>query len=196
METKVCPALLICESYADQGFRAIAVADSVLRCLPEDGTNGFFVACFVRTPIEGEEELQQPLEDVEMTHAARQAAFKAKSSTKGGKHVKGGPQKGKAAAEEKADFGPKVKAVPTPVGKTIVGGKARITAEKVAPKITTKIVSASAAAATPVVNNSTAGKKELTLAEKVLEKKRKSFEKLRESSHSKKSKFDSALELD
>ena len=130
-----------------------------------------------------------------MSHSARQAAFKAKSSTKGGKHVKGA-QKGKGETEEeKADFGPRVKAVPTPVGKTIVGGKARITAKTAAPKVTTKIVAASAA---PVVVKKKAGgeKKELTLAEKVLEKKRKSFEKLRESSFSKKSKFDSALELD
>ena len=132
-----------------------------------------------------------------MSHSARQAAFKAKSNTKGGKHVKGNPSKGKGgeAEEEKADFGPRVKAVPTPVGKTIVGGKARITAETVAPKVSTKIVSASA----PVVEKKKAaagGKKELTLAEKVMEKKRKSFEKLRESSHSKKSKFDSTLELD
>lgn len=60
--------------------------------MPEDGTNGFFVACFIRDPnnvdpiiVDGEE----PTE--ELSHSARQDAFRAKSKAKGGKGgVRGG----------------------------------------------------------------------------------------------------------
>lgn len=69
---------------------SLAIADSLLRCLPEDSTNGFFVACFVRDPnnvdpIEAEETTTT------LSHSSRQEAFKAKSKAKGGKGgVRGG----------------------------------------------------------------------------------------------------------
>lgn len=81
-----------------------AIADSVVRALPEDGTNGFFVACLIRTVPEGfvEDEPAVMAEggevveggegDVTMSHASRQEAFKAKARAKGGKGGSKGPK--------------------------------------------------------------------------------------------------------
>lgn len=73
-----------------------AIADSCVRALPEDGTNGFFVACFVRTVPEGQEDEPEAPVAVEgeegettLSHEDRQKAFKAKARAKGGK---GGPK--------------------------------------------------------------------------------------------------------
>jgi putative methyltransferase len=72
-----------------------AIADSVLRCLPEDQSNGFFVACFVRAEPSPDADLpatstkDEDTEATELTHAERQEAFKAKAKAKGGK---GGPK--------------------------------------------------------------------------------------------------------
>ncbi|ORY44659.1 S-adenosyl-L-methionine-dependent methyltransferase [Leucosporidium creatinivorum] len=70
------------------------IADSLVRCLPEDQSNGFFVACFVRgEPASGDDSVAAIEVDgeaaPELTHAERQEAFKAKSRQKGGK---GGPK--------------------------------------------------------------------------------------------------------
>lgn len=37
--------------------------DSFIRCRPEDGTNGFFVACFVRKPGKGANPLKRKAEE-------------------------------------------------------------------------------------------------------------------------------------
>jgi hypothetical protein len=37
--------------------------DSFIRCRPEDGTNGFFIACFVRKLGEGENPLKRKAEE-------------------------------------------------------------------------------------------------------------------------------------
>jgi len=37
--------------------------DSFIRCRPEDGTNGFFVACFVRKPVKGTNPLKRKAEE-------------------------------------------------------------------------------------------------------------------------------------
>jgi 25S rRNA (cytosine2278-C5)-methyltransferase len=37
--------------------------DSFIRCRPEDGTNGFFVACFVRKPSKGPNPLKRKAEE-------------------------------------------------------------------------------------------------------------------------------------
>lgn len=100
------------------------IADSVLRCLPEDGTNGFFVACFVRdepsengdeTVIEAEAEDGTEKKDV-LSHAQRQEAFKAKARAKGGK---GGP-KGSEVHPPKKEV---AKAAPVQEHKKPVAGK-------------------------------------------------------------------------
>lgn len=69
-----------------------AIADSVVRCLPEDQSNGFFVACFVRaepTSTGADDSATAAAvvdsETPELTHAERQEAFKAKARAKGGK---------------------------------------------------------------------------------------------------------------
>jgi len=38
--------------------------DSFIRCRPEDGTNGFFVACLVRKPSRGGNPLKRKAEEV------------------------------------------------------------------------------------------------------------------------------------
>lgn len=148
---------------------ASVIADSVLRCLPEDGTNGFFVACFVRNPPEGVDvdaaATVAPDAAEEMSHSERQEAFKAKARAKGGKHAKTAPELPLQAGSRSA---PKIKVIPMPSGgKTVVGNKSRIGGEK-------KVVTRVRLAKSEVLDK--AG--ELTLEQKVLLKKRRGFEKL------------------
>lgn len=166
------------------------VADSVLRCLPEDGTNGFFVACFIRDipdPIEGEELTTTPAVSIgvdELSHSERQEAFKAKARAKGGKHAKIVPSTTTTVASIK-EGGQRIKIVPMPSGgggKTVVGNKMRIGAPTTSSKIKSKSaggpVSKVAFTEETKIGGSGALTKELTLEEKVMLKKRKSFEKL------------------
>ncbi|KAM0746281.1 S-adenosyl-L-methionine-dependent methyltransferase [Meredithblackwellia eburnea MCA 4105] len=68
------------------------IAPSVVRALPEDQTNGFFVACFIRDAPEGDEENESfAAEEGTISHADRQEAFRSKARAPGGK----GGQKGK-----------------------------------------------------------------------------------------------------
>lgn len=109
--------------------------------MPEDQSNGFFVACFIRdedsvvapaateteeTAIEGEE--------AELTHAQRQEAFRAKSKARGGKGGPKGlvPSKLVALAEKAAPPKPKVevKEVASKTKKSVPGKKAAYLAEK------------------------------------------------------------------
>ena len=109
------------------------IADSVIRALPEDGTNGFFVACFVRDP-EADTSAATPAEgaEEEMTHAERQAARKDKAKGKGGKGQPVGvrlaaklpkPEKVEAKKEEPKADGVKQK-------KKVEGKKTAFLAEK------------------------------------------------------------------
>lgn len=111
------------------------IADSVIRALPEDGTNGFFVACFVRDPDAAVEIPAVPTEttaEQQLTHAERQEAFKAKSQRKGGK---GAPISVRLAAKlpkpEPAPKAPapKVEGVKAPK-KKVEGKKEAFLAEK------------------------------------------------------------------
>lgn len=123
--TKVCVLpLSFLTANATNARTKSAIADSVLRCLPEDGTNGFFVACFVRdepsengdeTVIEAEAEDGTEKKDV-LSHAQRQEAFKAKARAKGGK---GGP-KGSEVHPPKKEV---AKAAPVQEHKKPVAGK-------------------------------------------------------------------------
>lgn len=195
------------------------IADSVLRALPEDGTNGFFVACFVRS--EAEEFQLAPTEVTSfnsngageiLSHSERQEAFKKKSvkGEKGAKVEKRDKKRGRGARdgdEEEdddpdKDFGPRVKNIPMPTGKTAIGGKNRLAAPAKKAKVVTKIVSAAPAPApakkevvapvsaavtvvAPVkVFKEVKEKKTLSLEEKVMLKKRKSFERLGASARS------------
>lgn len=137
------------------------VADSVLRCLPEDGTNGFFVACFVRTPVEGEEDAPPlPIHTEggeEMTHSSRQEAFKAKARAKGGK---GAP---------KSERGPRPA---RPVKEVVVVPVAKVEKVEKEKRVKQKVE----------------GKKERYLVEKALMQKRKTQEATREGGATKKRK--------
>ncbi|KAK4701027.1 25S rRNA (cytosine2278-C5)-methyltransferase, partial [Phenoliferia sp. Uapishka_3] len=118
-----------------------AIADSVVRALPEDGTNGFFVACFIRTVPEGysdepEVTTTEATEADESTtttisHASRQEAFKAKARAKGGK---GGPKGVVVTPNAKKEKVPEVrvlkKSYEKAVKKGVPGKKAAYLAEK------------------------------------------------------------------
>ncbi|GAA5997571.1 rRNA (cytosine-C5-)-methyltransferase RCM1 [Rhodotorula paludigena] len=97
------------------------IADSLVRCLPEDGTNGFFVACFVKdetaAPIaapavpaaaaaadEGEEDAAlEPLEDEDVTEGASAPAVSAQPVKKGGKAAKKAKSTASQAARKAKD---------------------------------------------------------------------------------------------
>lgn len=114
-----------------------------------------------------------------MSHSERQEAFKAKARAKGGKHAKTVPVTTKTTTSMTGkEEGVRVKIVPMPSGgggKTVVGNKTRIGAH------TSKLAKGVAAAKVSFAEESMAAggsSKGLTLEEKVMMKKRKSFEKL------------------
>lgn len=102
-------------------------AEKVIRCAPEDHTNGFFVSCFKRVTLaeadalaEAEAEAEPEAEvDVEMTEEpAAQVVEKAeKSAAK--------KRKGKKKASEKSENGPKKEPAPGAKGAE-KGGKAKV----------------------------------------------------------------------
>lgn len=170
--------------------RSTVVADSVLRCLPEDGTNGFFVACFVRTPpavdslptattdstVDLVEETNETTTTsggtMTMSHAERQEAFKAKARAKGGKHAKVvlQPTPTTTAASGAGSEGAmsKVKVVPMPSGgKTVVGNKARTGAKgvkgigKTLAKVTKRLQPTAATTTATSASTTTTVKKEV-----------------------------------
>ncbi|SGY81870.1 BQ5605_C009g05531 [Microbotryum silenes-dioicae] len=117
------------------------IADSVIRCLPEDQSNGFFVACFIRdedAAIAGDQsmdganvlpnEANVEGESTELTHAQRQELFKAKARAKGGK---GGPRGGgQAVTSSTSPTKSAPKKVEAVVEKKKSGKKAAYLAEK------------------------------------------------------------------
>ncbi|SCV74776.1 BQ2448_7805 [Microbotryum intermedium] len=117
------------------------VADSVIRCLPEDQSNGFFVACFIRdedAAAAGDQSMDAANastndaevegESTELTHAQRQELFKSKARAKGGKGgPKGGGQTATSSTSPTKSAPKKAEAV---VEKKKSGKKAAYLAEK------------------------------------------------------------------
>lgn len=82
------------------------IADSLVRCLPEDGTNGFFVACFVKDedaePIPAPPAVAQPVETAEAVRSDAEdgetTALPLANGKKGGKQAKKAKSTGSQAA--------------------------------------------------------------------------------------------------